>query len=68
MSDIKEAIRETFEPRTVEQLYVFAIIQKVGNRVPDAEEGEVTAAVDEMVAEGELEYVDDDKQLVRWLE
>lgn len=66
MSDIKEAIREAYEPRTVEQLYMFAIIQKVGNQVPDADEEQVRGAVEEMVSAGELEYVDDDQQVIRW--
>lgn len=65
MSDIKEAIREAFEPRTVQQLYMFAIIQKVGNQVPDASEEELSDAIDEMVADGELEYVDEDQQVIR---
>lgn len=65
MSDIKEAIREAFEPRTVQQLYMFAIIQKVGNQVPDASEEDLTDAIDEMVADGELEYVDEDQQVIR---
>lgn len=65
MSDIKESIREAFEPRTVQQLYMFAIIQKVGNQVPDASEEDLTDAIDEMVADGELEYVDEDQQVIR---
>lgn len=66
MSEIKEAIRERFEPDPVNQLFMMAINQTVMEKVPDASREEVSRAVDEMVADGELVYVDDDEQVVRW--
>lgn len=65
MSEIKEAVREAYEPRTVDQLFMYAIVQMVRKQVPDAREDAVREAVDELVEEGELEYVDDDQEVVR---
>lgn len=64
MSEIKEAIREAYEPKTVDQLYLYAVIQMVRKQVPDAEEKEVREAVAELIDEGELEWVDRERELV----
>jgi len=65
MTEIKELVREAYEPKTVDQLFMYAIVQMVRKQEPDAQEEAVREAVDELVEEGELEYVDDDQQVVR---